>query len=169
MILQGYIVFNGSTGNITGQYSNCKKKGRKKLKGLRGITVNRTIPSTQGRYTITAFTPFELEENQQPVIVVQTLNTSGSIVLANVVSTNIAFQPSYPDYDYQITIVLETQSVCGGCSFINPTSVMVYVTMDNQVNDCESGASFGYDPARCELAGGVWYEHADGYKECCFE
>jgi hypothetical protein len=132
MILQGYIVFNGSTGNITGQYSNCKRKGRKKLKGLRGITVNRTIPSTQGRYTITAFTPFELEENQQPVIATQASNMSGTIVAANVASTSFVFLPNNPDYEYQITIVLEIQSICGVCSFINPLSVMVYVGMDNQ-------------------------------------
>jgi hypothetical protein len=150
MILQGYIVFNGSTCNITGQYSNCKKKGRKKLKGLRGITVNRTIPSTQGRYTITAFTPFELEQNQSPVIKVQTQNTSGSIVAANVVNTSLAFLPNNPDYEYQITIVLETQSICGGCSFINPLSVMVYISMDNQ-------GRIGYGAAEaCELDGGVW-------------
>jgi hypothetical protein len=132
MILQGYIVFNGSTCNITGQYSNCKRKRGRNLKGLRGIAVNRTIPSTQGRYTITAFTPFELEENQQPVIAVQSLNTSGSIVAANVVSTSFTFLPNNPDYNYQITIVVETQSICGGCSFINPLSVMVYVGRDKE-------------------------------------
>jgi hypothetical protein len=134
-MLKGYIAFTSlqqstiqpSTIAITGQYSNCKRKGGRNLKGLRGIAVSRTIPSTQGRYTITAFTPFGLYENQAPVIDVQTQNTSGSIVAANVVSTSFAFLPNNTDYEYQITILLETQSVCGSCTFVDPAIVMVSI------------------------------------------